>query len=196
MEERRDRRQAVVKEIRVYFEGSSKLRAGFAAFFDRAGCHHKVKTIATDGSPVRDYRIGCRTNPDSWNILLKDSEGPDNGRLSDELAESEAFEARSLFWMVEMMESWFIGDPDCLAKYYQQDFNRKSLGPTTNVEKVPKKDVLNRLKRATEKTQKGHYHKTRHAPDLLATIDPLLIEAVAPNCKRLLDALRVVPGVE
>lgn len=186
----------MVKEIRVYFEGSSKLRPGFAAFFNKAGCHRRVKPIATDGNPVRDYRIGCHTNPDAWNILLKDSEGPDDGRLSDKLAEGENFEVRSLFWMVETMESWFIADPDCLANYYQRNFNRKSLGNTTNVEKVSKKNVLDRLKRATEKTQKGGYHKTRHAPDLLARIDPGLVEARAPNCKRLLDALRSVSALE
>jgi hypothetical protein len=39
----------------------------------------------------------------------------------------------------------------------------------------------------------GEYHKTKHAPNLLAIIDPALVRNAAPNCDRMfrliLDAL-------
>ena len=38
-------------------------------------------------------------------------------------------------------------------------------------------------------TQKGKYHKTMHAPDLLARIDAAKVRAAAPACDRLFNVL-------
>ncbi len=87
------------------------------------------------------------------------------------------------------MEAWFLADPESLSKYYRNGFRKDSLVGNPQVEQIPKADVYEKLKAATRGTQKREYHKTGHAPDLLARIDPELVKAAAPHCKRLFNAL-------
>src|ERR1017187_9541073 len=144
----------MLREIRIYFEGDKSLKAGVDAFLqeirERATSHCKVWIVATGGTPERDFGIAMRKHPAAWNVLLRDSEGPLQPNRPASLA-------GSIFWMVEMMESWFHAD----------------------------KDVLEGLNAATKDTTKGKYHKTKHAPALLQSIKPELVRKAAPNCERL-----------
>jgi len=56
-----------------------------------------------------------------------------------------------------------------------------------HVEEIDKPDLANGLKEATKRTKKGEYHKTKHAPDLLAAISPERVRRAAPNCRKLFD---------
>ena len=88
------------------------------------------------------------------------------------------------------MESWFLADPDALEGYYGQGFQRNPIGRTADVERVPKRDVFERLTSATRATRKGKYDKVGHAPHLL---DRLSLEAVmdrAPHCLMLVRAIK------
>ena len=91
--------------------------------------------------------------------------------------------------MVQMMEAWFLADPEALAAYYGQHFGAKALPGRENVEQIAKSDVERSLKEATKRTQKGEYHKIRHGSDLLAKIDPAKVRRRAPHCERLLTML-------
>ncbi|MCP5117168.1 MAG: DUF4276 family protein [bacterium] len=62
-------------------------------------------------------------------------------------------------------------------------------GGNRYVEQIPKRDVLDSLHDATRKTKKGSYHKTKHAPTLLAAINPERVRAAAPNCDRLFESM-------
>lgn len=166
-------------EIRLYFEGDAQLRPGFRKFFGVLDEKAKEKglslrLISTGGTPDRDYAKGRRANPEAWNILLKDSERPDDDNLS-----------LDFFWMVHMMEAWFHADKAALKKYYGKGFNEGALKANPNVEQILKNDLTNGLKEATRATGKGKYHKTNHAPDLLERIDPALVRKAARNCERL-----------
>ena len=99
-----------------------------------------------------------------------------------------------VFWMVELMESWFLADSDALAAYYGQDFSRKSIGQTANVETISKAEVFNRLKSATVNTTKGEYDKVRHAPHLLERLNPARVQERAPNCRKLFEYVRNILG--
>jgi hypothetical protein len=177
----------MLTEIRIYFEGDKSLRPGFAAFFseirDRGKEKRcKVEFIATDGTPDRDFDIAMKANPTAWNILLRDSEGPYNPSRSP---------SDSIFWMVEMMESWFHADKDVLEVFYGRGFRREALTANPNVEKIPKRDLVGGLKAATKDTGKGDYYrnKTTHGPDLLARIHPTLVRQAAPHCQRMFTSL-------
>jgi len=151
-----------------------------------------VELIATGGTPARDFGIAIRTHRNSWNILLLDSDAPDDGQLSKALVARHGWDKsheESIFWMVEMMESWFHADKDVLQKYYGGDFKVGALKANPNVEQISKQDLEDGLKAATRNTQKGKYHKTRHAPYLLESIDPSRVKRAAPNCKKLFDAV-------
>ena len=77
----------MLTEIRIYYEGDGLLRQGLSAFLseirDRAREKRcSVRLIPTNGTPSRDFGIAIQTNTTSWNVLLLDSDGPDNGSLS------------------------------------------------------------------------------------------------------------------
>jgi hypothetical protein len=72
-----------VKAIRIYFEGDDRLRPGFRIFLrqiDQAAQASGLKLLlvstGTGDKPVRDYETALKSNPDSVNVLLLDSEVP------------------------------------------------------------------------------------------------------------------------
>ena len=111
------------------------------------------------------------------NILLLDTERPE--------APTEDF----VFWMVQLMEAWFLADPEALARYYREGFLSNALKKNPKVEEIPKTDVLDCLKQATRHTQKEKYNKTAHAPDILGMLDSEKVRKAAPNCNRLFQEL-------
>lgn len=191
MEERRDRRDPVVTRIRIYFEGDDQLRMSFHQFFRVGETRGKgsIQLVAAHGDPIGEYRIAQRKHPESVNILLLDSEQAldGTGLRQQQVAE---FPADRIFWMVELMESWFLADREAVERYYNDArFQESSLPPNPQVEKIPKKDVLDGLKEATRSTQKGRYNKTRHAPGILKTINRDKVTGSVPQCRRLFDLL-------
>jgi len=76
--------------------------------------------------------------------------------------------------MVQVMEAWFLADPDTLANFYRQGFLRNSLSPQKDIERLDKRRVFESLSHASNGTQKGSYHKTNHRFELLELIDPTI----------------------
>jgi hypothetical protein len=186
-------------EIRIYYEGGPSLRPGFDEFFralkNRASerrCGFRL--ISGRATSSSDFGIAIKSHTNAWNILLQDSEGPDTGNLSASLCQRMGWDqshADSVFWMVEMMESWFHAHKNNLEKFYGGGFKINALKPNPNVEQIAKKDLENGLKAATNDTQKGNYfdNKTSHGPRLLALINPDRVRAAAPNCEKLFQAV-------
>jgi hypothetical protein len=183
----------MVAEIRIYFEGDRALKPGFHQFLGELRVLARAKRcqlslIDTRATPLEDLQDGIRANPHAWSILLMDSDGPvDRERLTRLGLSRPARD--SVFWMVQVMESWFLADKDALARFYGPRFLPKALPQNPQVEKIPKADALRGLKDATRRSSKGPYHKTQHAPALLALIDPARVRQAAPHCKRLFDGV-------
>ena len=91
--------------------------------------------------------------------------------------------------MVQAMETWIVADPDALAAYYGQRFLAKALPNAANLESVPRADIIRALEQATCRTQKGEYHKIRHASQILQRIDPQIVGQRCPACARLFRTL-------
>ena len=91
--------------------------------------------------------------------------------------------------MVQTMEAWIIADAGALAAYYGQNFNANDIPRNKNLEEVAKAALATALERATRNTQKGAYHKIRHASDLLKRIAPEKVRQRCPNCERMFFAL-------
>ena len=189
----------MLTEIRIYYEGDRLLRPGFDAFFseirDRAKQQRcRVRLIPTNGKPARDFGIAIRTNIAAWNVLLLDSERADTGSLSASLCAENGWDtsqADSVFWMVQMMESWFHADKDALQSFYGEGFKRRALKANPEVEKISKKDLRDGLKAATKDSSKGDYfdHKTSHGPRLLERINTVLVQEAAPNCRKMFESI-------
>ena len=147
----------MLDEIRVYFEGHRLLKPGFNAFFRelkdiarKKRCRFRLISAKSGEQAKHDFKIALKANPDSWPILLIDSEGP----LPRNSARSHG---DSVFWMVEMMEAWFHADPKALAEFYGPGFRKSALKANPNVEEIPKRDLEKGLRAATGKTAKGDY---------------------------------------
>ncbi|MBZ5606974.1 MAG: DUF4276 family protein [Acidobacteriia bacterium] len=182
-------------EIRIYFEGNKTLRTGFRQFFRglEAAARQARSTIefiaAKDG--VSGYRKAIRSHPTSWNLLLKDSEQPmplSPVQLCERLGIDSA-RVNDVFWMVELMESWFLADPEALAAYYGQGFSTSAIGATQDVEQIPKAEVLNRLRQAISNTKKRKYDKIGHAPHLLERLSAGRVKERARHCRTLFETI-------
>ena len=190
-----------MSEIHIYFEGDKFLKPGFDAFFGEikkrandAGRRFRLIEGRSGDAARRDFGIALRANPEVWNILLRDSEGPVDAGASVSLCRQRGWDqshAGSIFWMVQMMEAWFHADKEALQKFYGNGFKDSALKKNPNVEEIPKKDLEDGLREATKKTDKGGYfdHKTSHGPKLLAAIRPELVRKAAPNCQKLFEAV-------
>jgi|SRR5215472_2913259 len=182
----------MVTELFIYFEGDKQLRPGFRSFLkgivDAARQKRcRPELVATGGTPVEDFHTAWKSHPNAWNVLLLDSDCSMEGELAD-LCRSKKLDPKHtefVFWMVEVMESWFLADIDILKRYYGDGFQESALRGNPEVEKIRKDDVFSRLKKATKGTKRGEYHKTKHAPALLAAVDVSLVRSAAPNCERM-----------
>lgn len=192
------------KVVYVFFEGDGKLVPGFNAFLRSAKEAARrrgidVRPVACGATAVRNFNWARRDfPPDDTVLLLVDSEGSVAGdprqapSLRPHLTHLVGVDQEQLHLMVELMEAWFLADKEALATYYGRGFKQNRLPTNPKVEEIPKADVENGLKSACRETQKREYHKTRHAPDLLSRIDPSLVRAAAPACKRLFDTLEAI----
>ena len=135
MAQRRDRRKPDLSGVRVYFEGHKRLRPGFRSFFSEICDRGRVFFIAGGGrnQAIQDYKDAMRTHPEAWNILILDAEGPDDGRLFGRLS-IRAASRESVFFMVQIMESWFLADVETLKNYYGEGF--KAIPRSDDVETV------------------------------------------------------------
>lgn len=180
------------------------MRTGFARFLDpihelarRQGSRLRVIPCGPRISAFEDFKTALKTHPDALTILLVDSEAAVTGEVLDHLRSQDRWDVDGLseeqaHLMVQTVESWLIADPETLAEYYGKDFRENALPKRKDVEAVDKKTVLSSLERATEKTSKGKYHKTRHTPDLLERIRPEVVRRRAKHCDRLFTSLEKV----
>jgi hypothetical protein len=96
------------------------------------------------------------------------------------------------YLMVQVMESWFLADPEFLGGYFGNGFSRAALPSRNNLEEIPKQDVYSSLENAAKKTKKQRYHKTRDGFPILAGISPDLVRRSSPQAESLLSTLEQV----
>ncbi|MEP7012805.1 MAG: DUF4276 family protein [Acidobacteriota bacterium] len=194
----------MVREVRVYVEGGGDsrdskdaIRKGFRHLFQKVGIGAQVIACGRRDKAFKDWKLALFSHPDAFNLLLVDAEGAvregssswNHLKTTDPSWQPPLLSEEHCHLMVQVMEAWFIADPEALAAYYGQRFGASALPGRQNVEEIPKGEVESSLKSATKRTQKGEYHKIRHASDLLARIDPAKVRKRAPHCERLLTTL-------
>ena len=149
---------------------------------------------------IGSFLLAIQDHLDSTNLLLIDSEGLDEVALSQEIRGHLRWEPKlhasapidTTHFMVQIMETWFLGDRSALSRYYGPELAVGSLPGNPLVEEIGKAEVLIKLRAATRRTCKGKYHKTQHAPDLLASLDVAKVRKAAPSCDRLFRSLESV----
>ena len=173
-------------------------RQGFRTLLEKAGLTGKMPSIAACGgrsAAYEDFKAAYTNGQEA--MLLVDAEGPvaTHDRPWQHLKARDGWdrpadaEDHLCHLMVQVMESWFLADPDALKSYYGQGFKPKSLHGNPNIEDVPKQDVFHRLKSATRDTKKGGYDKGSVSFELLAEIDPAKVRKASRYANRLIRAL-------
>ena len=89
--------------------------------------------------------------------------------------------------MVQTMETWIVSDQDAMKKYYGNRY--KTINLPVELEETSKPDISNWLDNATSKTQKGRYHKIKHASELLKKINPDEVRKRCKHCDSLFTSL-------
>lgn len=145
-------------------------------------------------STFEEFTIALRTYPESFNVLLVDSEREVSLPRLKHLRYWDKFEPRGLpeahcHLMVQTVEAWLVADPETLAEFYGQGFLRNALPSQSDVEAIPKAQLLAALDHATRPTRKGKYKKIEHCAELLKRIDPARVRSRARHCDLLFTTL-------
>ena len=178
--------------MNVYLEGGAHLRRRMKGFLRRAAGPGAAIEVLACGP--RERAIARFAN-DPTGVLLIDSEGEDLSVLVNRIAARAGSAAafNRAFFMVPMMEAWFLADQPALAAHFGRGFNPRQLPRNAAVEQIPKRDVENGLHDATSDSAKGPYAKGSKGSDdasLLALIDPVAVAQACPNFARLVEFLR------
>jgi uncharacterized protein DUF4276 len=159
--------------------------------------HWKIVACGDRTSTKNAFLNARAQEPDTVAILLVDAEtavaslprahlkGRDNWDLAD-LPEEH------VHLMAQVMETWFVADPENVKRYYGKDFNEGALPKHAQVESVSKSAIATGLEKATQNTKKGRYHKIKHGSDLLGLISPDTVKPKCPHCKRLFDSVEAL----
>jgi hypothetical protein len=184
-----------VSKFQVFFEGHSALKLPLLTFITKACPSVRGKLNIRLGKnkdeTIKDFLRALSERPSSTLILLIDSAGPDDGSLRENLMKSALWRKHApkklstpaVYWMVHVMESWFIADQVALKAYYKKKFNPRALPKARDVETVLKPDVYESLKLASG----GKYDKASHAPKILEKLEPRTVRSRASNCDRFLS---------
>lgn len=129
---------------------------------------------------------GPVTASTAWEHLMRRDQWPRPAEASDD----------QCHLMTQVMESWFLADPDSLQEYFGQGFRVKALrGDRNNVEETRKADVEAGLTAATKDAWKGIYNartKGKHSFEILEGLDPALVQRASLRAKRFVDALKTL----
>ena len=199
--------------IAIYMEGGGEsnatkaaLRQGMDTFLQplkeaarNKALPWKLVCCGPRNEAFKRFRDAVNSSADVVNVLLVDAEGPVNQSARDHLQDRDEWDLsfapeETIHLMVQVMEAWIVADLETLKSYYGQGFRVKQLPRGKNLESVPKTDVESSLSEATKDTQKGRYHKIRHASDLLKRIDAEIVKVRCCHCQRLFDEIGRILG--
>ena len=160
------------------------------AFLRRSAYMIHQRSVALDVTPCGSGDDAIRRCARaSGSVLLVDSEGTLSTQLVDRV-KGRIGPDNHAFFMVQLMEAWFLADQETLTVYFGGGFRLNSLPRNAEVENIPGQDVLNGLHSATRECRKGVYNKTTHAIALLDQLNPYVVYNACPNFSLLIDHLR------
>jgi hypothetical protein len=200
----------------IFVEGGNRgalnteCRRGFRALIEKAlpaGCRLRfdVRPCGSRTAAFDNFRLALESG-DTEVILLVDGEDViTNLDAETKLTRDpwQHFISRGETWhrparainpqvhlMAVSMETWLVADAARLAAYYGQGFQASALPTHAQLEKVDKATLTQSLARATRNTTKGEYSKGSHSFNILATLNPAVVEQRSPHAKRFFDFLR------
>lgn len=190
----------------LYIEGSkvgemsnaqtSECRQAFSKLLKAAGFEGRMPRITpcgARGNALKDFKTAHRSADKSDFIaLLIDSEDPvdDIEATWKHLKDRDQWDRPSgatdeqVLFMTTTMETWIAADHGALKSYFGQKLQPSALPSLVDLEKRDRKDVLERLKRATRNCT-TLYSKGTVSFALLATLNPDTLKQHLPSFVRL-----------
>ena len=197
-----------MRDIAIYMEGGGEtattkasLRQGMDMFLAALksearsrSMHWKLVCCGGRDSAFRAFQNAIARSGSGLVILLVDSEAPLLGLRCPHLFDRDKWDVKHadediVHLMVQTMETLIAADHEALLKYYGRNFQANALPQSANLESVAKADIAKALHEATRNTQKGSYHKIKHASDLLGRVHPAAVQNRCPNCKSFFEAV-------
>ena len=191
--------------IAIYVEGGgqsketrAQLRIGMTQFLrslrDRRGLRQLQFKVVACGGRDETWRGFSNASRETNNFLLVDSETRVVDPVPVHLGRHDRWNvpatlADSVHLMAQVMETWMVADPSALRAFYGIGFHDAAIPRSTRPEDIDKATVMAALKRATQGSRKGEYHKTRHAGPLLGRLDAHTVRTRCPHCARLFAAV-------
>ncbi|MDB9310587.1 DUF4276 family protein [Aphanizomenon sp. CS-733/32] len=198
---------------------TSSLREGFSKFFQELvdiakeqKIEFRIVMCGSRADAYENFKLSLESNPESFNILLIDSESPISpdqnswehlrNRKEDQSwirGDNLDYDDDQCHFMVQAMESWFVADIDALKGFYGEEFKEekiiRGMGNYQNIEQVSPKTLLVWLESATRHSKHGKYDKkTRrpphHALEILKRLNADIVRQSSPYCDRLFNTLR------
>ena len=198
----------MVREVRIYVEGGGEkkdskgaMQRGFGQFLRDLRALARAQRIGWSviacgarSATIDAFCIAQRARPEAFSVLLVDAEGPVSMKPRVHVFEGHPrrreVQDEQCHLMVQMMEAWLVADVGALEGFYGSGFRASAVPARHDVEAIDKADLEAALHNATRDTQKGVYHKTRHAPRILERLDTGIVRRKAPHCERLFRTLR------
>lgn len=196
----------MVKKIRVYVEGGgdsfetrAQIRRGFSIFLNKLGSSIDVIACGPRDSAYHDFLNAWEDYPGAFLVLLVDSESKVTLDPLGHLAYHdrwvfEGIHREHCHLMVQIMEAWFLADIEALKTFYGQGFREDKIQHSLNIENISKNTIDVKLRAATRSSEKGKYHKIKHASKILELLNINKVRAVAPHCERLCSTLEMLAG--
>ena len=201
--------------VKIFVEGGGdskeqivRCREGFRKLIEKAGfTRPKSPTITACGGRGRAYdkfKIEVKVGGE-YAILLVDSEdavkNPDESPDSDtpwkHLKTRDGWERPAgakndqAQLMATCMETWIVTDQTALVEFFGQHFQRTALLPLQQIEERSRQDVQQRLEHATRNCGKDRrYAKGKKSFEVLAALNPAVLETHLPHFRRLVATLR------
>ena len=158
-----------------------------------------MPAVVACGSRGQAYERFCTAivqQADDFVVLLVDGEGPVDAtpwvhlKQSDEWEQPDGATDLNAHLMVQVMESWFLADRDCLARYFGNGFRANALpAPQRDVEHIAKTDLDKALRESTRRSHKGRYAKGRDSFALLGRLDAARVISASSHARRLVETI-------
>jgi hypothetical protein len=143
------------------------------------------------------FRLALDRHRDKFVLLVVDAEEEVitdvwehlHRRTGDHWVRPDGTEDNQAHLMAQVMESWFLADPEVLATYFGNGFRKSALPRRTDIERISKRVVYQGLNSAARDTKKREYKKGRDSFASLEKITPQLVRVAAPHAERLFATL-------
>lgn len=200
-----------MSEFAIFIEGGGNsrreqapLRLGFQRLFEPVlsaardrRIRHRVIVCGGRSETIKLFLNELRLQPQVTCFLLVDSEeipgagvsAPDHLSVRDD-ERLRHIDAGQIGMMIAVMETWICSDHSTLLTYFGKGFNINVMPAQPNLEAVSKKEICDSLSRATKDSQEGQYHKQKHGPELIGSIDREILRTKCPGFGKFLDDLR------